>query len=154
MPRVPRILGLVVPVLLCSCASQFQTDVFYTPGVDFSAMRSLAFVEEGGGEPADRETARQEIQRALEAKGFRFTEKSEADLLLHFALGTRAKVRLSGQATHGTDAGLIIDFVDPKTARPLWHGLAYESWYDSMDPATEIRKAVAEVLAHFPPPAA
>ena len=68
-------------------------------------------------------------------------------------MGTRAKVRLSGGSTEGTNAGLVVSFIDPKTRERLWHGLAYESWYDSMDPPTEIRKAVTSVLAQFPPPA-
>lgn len=148
-----RVLGIVLPVLLCSCASQFQNEVFFTPDVDFAAMKSLAFIEQGGGTPANRKIARQEIESVLEAKGFRFTEKSGADLLVHYTLGTKAKVRLSGRSSHGTNAGLVVIFIDPKSQRPLWHGLAYESWYDSMDPPTEIRKAVDEVLAQFPPPA-
>jgi hypothetical protein len=47
----------------------------------------------------------------------------------------------------------VVIFIDPKSQEPLWHGVAYESWYDSMDPPTEIRKAVDSVLAQFPPPA-
>ena len=153
MPRIPRLAGIVLSVLLCSCASQFQSEVFFTPGVDFAAMKSLAFVEEGGGTPANRKIAGQEIRGVLEGKGFRFTQKSRADLLVHFTMGTRAKVRLSGRSTEGTNAGLVVSFLDPKSQRELWHGLAYESWYDSMDPATEILEAVHEVLAQFPPPA-
>ena len=154
MLRAPRFLTVVLPVLLCSCASQFQSDVFYTPDVDFSAPKNLAFAEKGGGEPANREIARKEIQGTLEGKGFRFTERSRADLMVHFTMGTRAKVRLSGRSSEGTNAGLVIEFVDPRSGRPLWHGLAYTSWFESMDPAVEIRKAVAEILTRFPPPAA
>jgi len=150
---VPRLLGIALAVLLCSCASQFQNDIFFTPGVDFAAMKSLAFIEKGGGTPANREIARQEIQSVLEGKGFRFTAKSGADLLVHYTLGTRAKVRLSGMSTEGTDAGLVVIFIDPNSQEPLWHGLTYESWYDSMDPPTEIRNAVQTILAQFPPPA-
>ena len=131
MPRVPRLLAALLPVLLCSCASEFQSEVFFTPGVDFTARRNLAFIEEGSGRPENRKVAREALQSALEAKGFRFTEKSAADLLIHFALGTRAKVRLSGRSTEGREAGLVVIFIDPQCTQPLWHGLAYESNHDS-----------------------
>lgn len=154
-PRPPGIvvLGIVLPVLLGSCASQFESDVFFTPGVDFTSMTRLAFSEHGAGTAEERAIARKEIERILRGKGFRFTETSEADLLLHYTMGMRSKVRVSGRSTQGRHAGLAIEFVDPDDQRPLWHGLAYESWFDAMDPATEIRKAVELILSQFPPPA-
>ncbi len=45
----------------------------------------------------------------------------------------------------------MIELVDPTSQRPVWHGLAFETWYDSMEPEAEIRKAIQSVLAQFPP---
>ena len=101
MFRVRHAAAVVLALLLCACASQLHNEVYFTPDVDFSSMRNLAFSGAGGGSAANREVARKAIQSALESKGFRFGAQPGADLLVHFTMGTRAKVKLSGAATTG-----------------------------------------------------
>ncbi len=93
--------------------------------------------------------AREEIQKALVAKGLR--QADSADLLVDYTVGTRAKVRVSGASAGGKHGGLVIELKEPKSGKTLWHGWAAETWYESMDPAVEIRKAVALILAQYPP---
>ena len=64
----------------------------------------------------------------------------------------RKRSAVGRESSHGVHAGIVIELLDPATGRALWHGLGYETWYDSMDPATEIRRAVQSVLAQYPPP--
>ena len=151
MSRARLILGVGLVLALGACASQLQNDIFFDPQAKLDTSRSLAFTTGSGGTDANRKIAGTEIRTLLAAKGYQFTDPGRADLLIRFDMGRRAKVKLSGSATHGENAGLVVEIVDPATGRTLWHGLAYESWYDSMDPATEIRKAVGSVLSQFPP---
>lgn len=137
---------------LAACASQLQNDVYFDPEARLDTSRSLAFTDGRGGTAANRILAAGEIRTLLEAKGFRFTEEGAADLLVRYDIGRRAKVRISGSSTTGDHAGIVIEVVDPASRRPVWHGLAYETWYDSMDPAAELRRAIASVLKNFPPP--
>jgi len=142
---------ITVAAALVACASKLTGDVEYDPAVDFARFRTFQFAP-----PPDAQrdnpnwgVAREEIEKALVAKGLKRADG--ADLVVHYTVGTRAKVRVSGASSSGKHGGLVVEFRDPKSHQTLWHGWAAETWYDSMDPAVEIREAVALILAQYPP---
>jgi hypothetical protein len=45
----------------------------------------------------------------------------------------------------------MVDIVDRRTGRSVWHGVAYETIVGKMDVQAEIEKAAAALLAEFPP---
>jgi hypothetical protein len=142
---------LLAAALLGACASRLTGDVEYEQGVDFARFKTFEFapVPDAQRDNPNWKVAREEIEKALVAKGLQ--QASGGDLLVEYSLGTRAKVRVSGASSGGKHGGLVIELEDRRTGNTLWHGWAAETWYDSMDPAAEIRKAVPLILAQYPP---
>ncbi len=81
---------------------------------------------------------------------------TEADKAAERAIRARLREAFPGFAIHGgasssgKHGGLVVELRDPRSQRTFWHGWAAETWYDSMDPAVEIREAVALILAQYP----
>jgi hypothetical protein len=136
---------------LLACASKLTGDVEYDEDVDFARYRTFQFAPppEAQRDNPNWGVAREEIEKTLVAKGLKRADGG--DLLVHYSVGTRAKVRVSGGSSGGKYGGLVVEFRDAKNHQTLWHGWAAETWYDSMDPAVEIREAVALILAQYPP---
>jgi hypothetical protein len=142
---------ITMAAALLACASKLTGDVEYDEGVDFARFRTFQFAPppEAQRDNPNSGVARQEIEKGLVAKGLKRADGG--DLLVHYTVGTRAKVRVNGASSSGRHGGLVVELRDPKSHHTLWHGWAAETWYDSMDPAVEIREAVALILAQYPP---
>lgn len=145
---------LVCLALATGCASRLSGDVRYDQDVDFAALKTFAFEKDLDATPEARRanvgTARAAIEKSLTAKGYRFVDRGAADVWIKIASGRINKSSSSGQAGWGTYGGIQLDMVRPDGSF-LWEGWAVETWRESMDPATEIEKAVALILEQFPP---
>ena len=148
---------IVVPAMLAGCGSRLRTSVRFDHDTDFSAIRKLAWDPAGvapitGEAKKDRKHARVVIRSGFEAKGLQFVEPADADALVFLAMGVHSRVRTEGMSSWGDLAGLSIDLVRPDDRYLYWSGWASVTWYeDKMDARTEIDKAVAQILEHFPP---
>lgn len=115
----------------------------------------------------------------LTRKGFVYTSnRNDADFVLAYTVGTRERVEATsypsayrgawGWHLYGryyydievehrmyTEGTLGVDVFDGQTKQPVWHGWATKtiSGADRQDPSPSIDKAVAGLLAAFPPTA-
>ena len=160
-PTVRRILFMIVLVAMVSastgCAGRLSGVVDYDRELDFSKVKTLAFYEDAY--PLDRSQTevrkliRARIDQVLRDAGYGMGRAGEADLLIVYHVGNRAKVRLGGTlGTAAREASLAISFQDPVTRRSAWYGTVEQTWQGDEDVATRIDKAVAILLAEFPPP--
>jgi hypothetical protein len=119
------------------------------------------------------------VRSVLSGKGFRFVDDpAKADFVVAFTLGARQQVRVTSNpyaAGYGmrpymwggpyyqdidvrefTQGRLAIDIFDVKQKQPVWHGHATKSISSSDQKNAEelINKAVAAILAGFPPTSA
>jgi hypothetical protein len=151
--------ALVAALALAGCAPKLQTTVDFQPDVSFASLNSFAVEPQASGpqttdaQRANRAFAAQAVERQLVARGLRAAPAAQADLIVRPTIGTRAKVRVSGASSSGTYGGLVVDIVDRRSGRTIWHGVAYETVTGSMDVQAEIEKAAAALLADFPPSA-
>jgi hypothetical protein len=149
--------ALVAALVLAGCAPKLQTHVDFQPDVAFGSLGSFAVEPQASSaeltdaQRANRAFAAQAVERQLVVKGLRVAPAAQADLLVRPTIGTRAKVRLSGDASSGTYGGLVVDIVDRRSGRSVWHGVAYETIVGNMDVQAEIEKAAAKLFAEFPP---
>ena len=144
---------------LVGCASRLDSGGYFDHQIDFARFETFGFAPEplsapdpSGTMQRDRRITRAVILEELAAKGMTRVE-TDPDLVVVYHVGTRSKVRVSGRSTEGEAGILVIHFRDPAIDQIVWQGWAEESFYaSSMDPATEIRKAVSLILSGFPPP--
>ena len=122
------------------------------------------------------------LEKALTAKGFAFSKNlAAADFVLSFTVGSREKIDVDSYPSMGgargaypghwgwgggyygygtettvrqyTQGMLAVDIFDVKARRPVWHGVASKSIYDSdrEDVEGTVNAAVDAVMAGFPP---
>jgi len=117
---------------------------------------------------------REAIERELTAKGFDLvSDRDEADFAVSFTVGARDMIRVEDYPPFYrgrwlwrppyywpnvdvymyTEGMLAIDIFDTASREPVWHGWARKEVVgtDVRDPVTAIDRAVAEILAPFPP---
>lgn len=162
-------------VLAIGCAT-LDVDYDYDPGVDFSALRTFDWLPNSDSTVPALTVKR--IQTAvtaqLQTKGLRLTS-DHPDFLIGinvsertsdagnvgvgasigvpfsrglFSLGTGRSV-----PTRKREGTLVLDFVSRDSA-PLWHSSATETIDTGAPPEEQterINRAVAKMLAHFPP---
>jgi hypothetical protein len=149
----------------------------YDPGVDFGAFKTFAFVKRPkpqpgqAGQPMEEPVERQlrrTIAFDLERKGFVRGEPDTADFLIGVGIGSSTAAWYSRGLPYYFDTWesgghivgthtysqrtLVIDMVDPKAEKLVWHG-----WSSVGVPPLRMRdevinEIVAEVLDAFPPP--
>ena len=135
------------------CASRLHGDVNFDPGQDFSRSQKLAFAKPS--DTAEGRQVQQVVQQALVDKGYPFTRREEADLLITTWAGVRVKTATSGwlgSASGSPEGSLMIGFRHDGSSHNVWSGWVKETWRESeVDGDAELRKAVALLLGHFPP---
>jgi hypothetical protein len=151
------ILAAIAGLSACKSSPNVSTDV--TPGANFSAYRSFAFVNTAppaGLDPVLYERIQQDVGSALRGKGY--TSGAPGDLSVIVTLGAKDRTDINTWGTFGrqvdvyqyTEGKLAVDVFDTKTRRPVWHGQATETIQpDKPDPAA-INTAVASVMSSFP----
>jgi len=66
-------------------------------------------------------------------------------------LGQWSEAGLQTKPYTYVDGTLVIDFIDPRSGRLVWHGWTTEPIPPAKENAAIIKEAVAKVLAQFPP---
>lgn len=169
----PIFLLILLSMILISCSSM-KVMVKYDDEVNFEDYKTYKFVQpkhrqkQSVKDPFFKKETIAEIRPLMEAKGFQEAETiEEADLLLHFYAyvknqsdympptyhrGRWGRVhRVSpGHVVHYKTGTLVIDMVDAKQKELVWQGVG-KGVLDRYNPATDLVKAVNEVLKAFPP---
>lgn len=113
------------------------------------------------------------IVNELERKGYTMAAAGEADFAVAYTVGTRDRIDVDSyplsyrgrwywtpsyweyeiRARTYEEGMLSIDIFDQNTHRPVWHGFTHKriTQSDVRDPEPAIQKAVAAILAKFPP---
>jgi len=182
--RVLVAIAFLVPLMLALTACEtLRVGSDFDRAAAFGTYHTFTWLPRqnyGVANPLVIERARNDIQSALERKGYRYvSEAGRADFAVDFTIGSRERVDLRtyptpyagpwgwygprwwGYRYWGTgidvyryrEGILAIDVFDGKTHRPVWHGWARKplSREDMEYSATPIREAVDAVLARFPP---
>ncbi|MEM7611029.1 MAG: DUF4136 domain-containing protein [Pseudomonadota bacterium] len=126
--------------------------------------------------PLTRRKISKALRAAFEDAGYVFvTNKSEADFVVAYTIGTREKIDVAaypviyrrdwdwypysrdyphtGHTTHSyTEGTLGVDIFDARTRQPVWHGWATKrvAVSDLDDPSDSIRKAAEAIASHLP----
>ena len=131
---------LLVVGLLLSFPAVAEITVEHEDDVDFSAYRTYAWADGlRAARPAIEKLITEAVERELEAKGLKLSEKGQADLQIAshtfatgqvFEHGGYARVADVGVITSRVDVKtegiLMIDLIDPQSGRVVWRGLASE----------------------------
>lgn len=140
------------------CAGRLSGVVDFDADTDFDSKRTLAFYEDAfpleRKQTETRQLIRAAIEQNLRGRGYGFGRAGEADLLVVYHVGNRAKVHFGGtmQST-GREASLSIAFQDPVTRRSVWYGTVEQTWTGEADVAERVDAAVTTLLDEFPPEA-
>ena len=165
-------------VAFAACSS-VQVMVDFDPEEDFGAHRTYAWLpgspEESGNlavqSPLIDTRLRQAVDRTLKEKGFEKREQGQPDLYVAYHLSVESKMdvytvdRYYGNYGYAVsipetrvsqyDEGtLVIDVADAREKELVWRGTGIKRVQPSPNPeqTTEaVNKAVAEILASFPP---
>ena len=155
--------ALLLPAVFACAVIRVSTD--FDPSYRFGAARTFA-VKDVSREPERAPGVKDQVRRSLEAglvaRGYEPVSDG-ADLLFTFDVGTETTVRYTTHPvytehwggtevwSHAHDEGrLVIDCVDTRLEKVVWHGFAHETLYDDMDDVKEVAEAVDKILAAFP----
>ncbi|MDJ0848527.1 MAG: DUF4136 domain-containing protein [Myxococcota bacterium] len=159
-----RGMAALLPATLACAVIQVSTDS--DPSYRFEAVETFA-VQDVSREPERAPGVKDQVRRSIEAnlaaKGYVPDDEDGADLIFTFAVGSATTVRYSTHPvywehwggtevwSHAHDEGrLVIDCVDARRQKVVWHGYAHETLYDDMDDVEEVAEAVDKILARFP----
>jgi hypothetical protein len=161
--------------LLSGGCARVQFGAEFDQQADFSGYQSYAWVTDelvligsGMGDPRIRNEdnerrIRAEVDAALAAKGLAKVDRDDADLIVAFVVGTREQLRLEGggstyslltskdAASTYYQGSLSIDLFDAASRQQVWHGWVSKPLEADTDPDEIIKRAVARILAQFPP---
>jgi len=178
MPLSRHLVLILICVALAACRS-VQVIVDFDPEEDFSNYRSYAWLpgspEQSGNlavqSPLIDARVRQAVDRTLKEKGFEKREQGQPDLYVAYHLSVESKLdvytvdRYYGRYGYAVsipetrvsqyDEGtLVIDIADAREKELVWRGTGIKRVQPSPQPekTTEaVNRAVAEILASFPP---
>lgn len=172
-----RLLCLVFLAVGCSSIS-VTTD--FDNRIDFTSLSTYSWMENPQEPAADiqKELAtntliegrvKRAVDEQMEAKGIRKTTQ-DPDMLVAFHTGVQDKVSVQGwgygygwgwgpggvnvSTVHYQEGSLILDFIDPKTKKLVWRGVATKVLPEKTTPQKSeetIRQAVKKILEKYPP---
>jgi hypothetical protein len=170
--------AVFVSIIAAGCAPMLEVNQDFDYEADFAAFKTYDLMPKEDVEVstdaamkfADRrqvleDELRKAIKANMEAKGFQRVNE-DPDLLVAYYVGVRNEIFMSNYGmTYADitgnvmvqsvqDGSMRIDFVDPKTERLVWRGMAYGAV--NRDPTEEmIRKnvdrAVKKTIDQYPP---
>ncbi len=176
-------LALVSIVLLAACASKPEVRSNTAPAANLSAYRTYAFVPNPGTDRGGVSTPltgyfKEAIRREMDARGYRFVESGDADLLVNFNANARENVDLrstpaptygyygyrggmyGGFGYGGSEVETVrykvgtanIDLIDAARKQLVWEGIIEGRLNDKVmkDPQTAVNKAVTEMFLKYP----
>ncbi len=161
--RAAGLTAVLLPAALACAVIQVSTDA--DPSYRFGTAETFA-VKDVSREPERAPGVKDQVLRSIEAslvaKGYERADEG-ADLVFHFDVGSATTVRYTTHPvytehwggtqvwSHAHDEGrLVIDCVDARLERVVWHGYAHETLYSDMDDVKEATEAVDKILASFP----
>ena len=160
-----------------SCASIYGVQHDYDKQVDFANLKTyewLAVPEKANINSLNVERVKKAVNAELQAKGLTMTSDNP-DFLIAEHLGKKDKVQVTdwgyGYGPHGgywggywgpggvstyeyEEGSLILDFVDAKSNKMIWRGVAKAEVNKANTPEKAeklINEAVHEILKNFPP---
>jgi hypothetical protein len=164
-------LGAGLLLFSAACAPKVLAE--RTANYDFAAATTYAWItddlvliELGDPQPNVRTKenellVRAAVERELAARGLTKAPRDEADLLVSFSVGVRARYRLEGgQGNAVTGAGgpgepqtkgtLNIYLLDRAQQIEVWHGSTSKWLRKSDDPKAVVDQAVASIMVVYP----
>ncbi len=181
--KTPPSIAFVSLLLLCACASKPEVRSNTAPAANLSAYRTYAFVPNPGTDRGGISTPltgyfKEAIRREMDARGYRFVESGDADLLINFNANARENVDLrstpaptygyygyrggmyGGFGYGGSEVETVrykvgtanIDLVDAARKQLVWEGIIEGRLNDKVmkDPQTAVNKAVSEMFLKYP----
>ena len=169
------VLFLVGFVVSCSAIYGVQHD--YDLQADFKSLKTydwMAVPEKANIDSLDVERVKKAVSAELQAKGL-MMNSNNPDFLIAEHLGSKDKVQVTnwgyGYGPHGgywgghwgrggitayqyEEGSLILDFVDAKSKKMIWRGVAKANINNADTPEKKeklINEAVQEILKNFPP---
>lgn len=176
-------LALGALLLISACASKPDVRSNTAPAANLSAYRTYTFVPNPGTDRNGVSTPltgyfKEAIRREMDARGYRFVESGDADLLVNFNANARENVDLrstpaptygyygyrggmyGGWGYGGTEVETVrykvgtanIDVVDAAKKQLVWEGIIEGRLTDKVmkDPRTAVNKAVTEMFLKYP----
>jgi hypothetical protein len=166
-------LVLVLCAPMTACSKQLRAETDYVEGTDFSKYQTyrwitddLVLIQSGSGDPAIRtleneRRIRAAVDRGLAAKGLKKVDSEEAQLIVAFTVGTKARYKLegggsldldliTGESASVTRGTLTLYLFDHATQRQIWSAWTKKNLEPGTDPDTVIGAAVAALLSKLP----
>ncbi|WP_448577509.1 DUF4136 domain-containing protein [Thermaurantiacus sp.] len=170
-------IGTLIALGACASSNMPRFSTSAAPGFNVSALKTYSWAFEGvqqGVNPILFQSIRDEIDRALAARGFRKVEGS-SDFIVAFTLGARDRVDVTNWGPVGpmytgwgrppgwgwsfnyrqvdvrnvTEGSLAIDMFDGQTKRPIWHGMATRDLGSSGASPELVSNAVNGLIGKF-----
>lgn len=169
--RTPRTLpaaalALLLAGFLAACAS-IPVRVDYDEGTEFLFYTSFAVVGDGATprrvESLNDARVHRAIVDGLQAKGLAEAPRGEADLLVRWHTRFRRRTIVTDtypspfwrprrlNVYHIREGVLTIELIDRKEGRVVWQGSATDVVDDPERNRETVRRAVAAILAKYPP---
>ncbi|WP_101759075.1 DUF4136 domain-containing protein [Oceanicoccus sp. KOV_DT_Chl] len=173
---------VVAAFLLQACATSIPKAVVdYKPDYDFSGIKTYAFEADksSAGESLGAARIQQNIELQMQQRGIRPANIADADISIRFLLATENKQDVRTYNSHYggayrcwrcapvmampttevrvvdyTQGTLVIDFIDKKLQRTVWHAVSKGKIHPKNTPQErdEVARAVIEnMLKQFPP---
>lgn len=179
-----KVLALLASVLVLSaCESGPKIRANSDPAANFASYKSYTFMDKLGTDRGGVATPltsyfKEAVRREMDARGFRFVETPDADLLVNFSANAQEKVDVRstpapvyggyygyragvyGGWYGGTDVDTVrykvgtanVDLVDARRKQLVWEGIAEGKLSEKVmkDPRGAVNLVVAEMFKQFP----
>lgn len=177
-----KTLLITVSVGLLTGCSSVSVNRDYDTAVNFSTLKTFAWQHAGQPETGDPridndlndERIRAAVGATLAMKGFRPTERENADFLVAYFVEHQRKLSSGsmsvgmGRSSYGRHGGvgystgvseydqaiLTIDMLNPANEKMIWRGVGTRSTYEGSNPKKStkiVNEAVSKILKKFPP---
>jgi len=150
------VLTVLLMANLTGCVGRLSGVVDFDENLDFAKVKTFSFYEDSYPQDRKQTDVRQLIRAAIEQnlrkRGYGFGRTGEADLMIVYHSGNRAKMHFGGtMSTSSREASLSIEFQNPVTRRSAWYGTVGQTWGDNENVAERVDTAVTTLLDRFPP---
>ena len=170
---------------LAACESGPKIRANSDPAANFASYKSYAFMDKLGTDRGGVATPltsyfKEAVRREMDARGYRYVEGGDADLLVNFSANAQEKVDVrstpspamyggyygyragvyGGWYGGGTDVDTVrykvgtanVDLVDASRKQLVWEGLAEGKLSEKVmkDPRAAVNAVVAEMFKQFP----
>jgi len=174
---------LAAALVLTACESGPKIRANSDPAANFASYKTYAFMDKLGTDRGGVATPltsyfKESVRREMDARGFRYLEGGDADLLVNFSANAQEKVDVRstpapvyggyygyragvyGGWYGGTDVDTVrykvgtanVDLVDARRKQLVWEGIAEGKLSDKVmkDPRGAVSLVVAEMFKQFP----